>query len=151
MTTAYIILSLSLVLLGGFLLFKRREFARGTTSGMTRMLMAHSPAAEMRYDAFVARLRVSLLKWRDITYAFVTRLWRTTRVFLRHIVVLLAAKMVQAVRGEKLMYGNGAPSLYLKRLGAEMQNGDDLKPEDVREEFVHRIEVTTPVNEEKTE
>jgi len=149
MTISYIIFSSALVLLGGFVLFKQRELSRGTTSGMTATLAAHSPRAEAWYGAFITRVRALLVHGRDILRAILMRAWHAIRTFVRHLVVLFAAKMVKAVRGEKLLYGNGAPSLYLKRLGVEMQNGDDLKPEDVREEFVRRVEIKDVSAEEE--
>lgn len=147
MIPSFIILVVSLVLLGAFIVFKHFEFSRGRVSGMTHTLARFSPSVETVYDKVLERLRVLAIRARDAVSSFLFRVWRAVRAIFRHLVVLFAAKMVRAVKGEKLLYDNGAPSLYLKRLGVEMQSGDTLTPEDVREDVMRRVEINKSTDE----
>ena len=95
---------------------KEREVYAGRATAFTRFLVRHSPAAESVWKRCGA--------WLDSTYhtlfarivGFVKGIVARITVTLRYLIVRLADKMIKAVRGEKFLEMNGAPSMYLKHL-----------------------------------
>ncbi|MEN9405319.1 MAG: hypothetical protein RLY47_278 [Candidatus Parcubacteria bacterium] len=106
----------SLFLIALFFALKEREVYAGEATRFTRFLVKHSPAVESVWRRCGA--------WLDRTYhmlfarvvAFITNIGARIAVTFRYIVVLLADKMIKAVRGEKFLEMTGAPSMYLKHL-----------------------------------
>ncbi len=145
MTTSFVILTVSLLGLGGFIELKRREQARGFVSSFSRSLAGFSPRLEAVYRSLESRFFAHARYLGQRAGMLAAEGAKTARGVIRHVVVLVAAKMVKAVKGEKLLYGNGAPSLYLKRLGVEMQNGEQHGV------IIETPPMPAPVDAEKTE
>lgn len=111
-----IVFASSLFLIALFFGLKEREAYAGRPTALTRFLVRHSPAAEGLWNACGA--------WIDRTYhalfariaGFAKNAVARTTVTFRYVVVMFADKMIKAVRGEKLLEMNGAPSMYLKHL-----------------------------------
>lgn len=111
-----IVFASSLLLIALFFALKEREVYAGEATRFTRFLVKHSPAAEslwLRFGAWISRTYHAFFAH---IVAFITRIGARIAVTFRYIVVLLADKMIKAVRGEKFLEMTGAPSMYLKHL-----------------------------------
>lgn len=106
----------SLFLLSLFFAFKELEMKRGTTTALTLFFQRHSPAAHehfLRIRGRVIRFVVSVVRAvRDLAL-FVLH---TLLVWGRTAVVVLAAHMIRAARGEKLVAQGKVSSEYFKHL-----------------------------------
>ncbi len=111
-----VIFASSLLLLALFCALKEREIYAGRQTWFTRLLVRYSPAAEeawYRCGAWIGRTyRAFAMRF----VAFAKDIFARAVVTFRYIVVMLADKMIKAVRGEKFLEMNGAPSMYLKHL-----------------------------------
>ncbi len=124
MTISFIIFIVAVLLIGVFFLVKQRELSRGSKGPLSRVLSKYSPALEARFSAVSAdagrEVNAVGTFARDAGIHGLAVLRKTLRGFI----VLLAAKMVRLVKGEKLLYSQAVPSLYLKRLKGEMEKGE---------------------------
>ncbi len=106
----------SLFLTALFLAVKEREVYGGTQTFLTRFLVRWSPRAQAWWEQMSASLQrafgsLSTLLMKSIQRGEEYVVWT-----VRFVIVLLAEKMIKAVKGEKLLVSKGAPSLYLKRI-----------------------------------
>lgn len=116
MPLSTIVFASSLFLIALFFGLKEREVYAGKSTAFTRFLVRHSPAVESVWKRCGS--------WIDATYhtlfaravAFVKNIATRVTVTFRYLIVMLADKMIKAVRGEKFLEMNGAPSMYLKHL-----------------------------------
>ncbi len=124
MTISFIIFVVSVLFIGVFVLAKQRELARASLGPVSRVLAKYSPTLETHFNTLSART-VRTVKTVGVSAqgAGVHGL-AVLRKTLRGFIVLLAAKMVRSVRGEKLLQSHVAPSLYLKRLKGEMEKSE---------------------------
>ncbi len=113
----------SLLLIAIFFALKEREVSTGRTTFVTRLLVAASPSTErafMHATSHAMRLIDGSFEWVGDT---LRRAYGIAAATLRYLIVLLAARMVKAVKGEKLLSeNNGAPSMYLKHLQEHKDN-----------------------------
>jgi hypothetical protein len=116
MTTLIPIFASSLFLLALFFAFKEWEMKRETTTAFTRFLQKHSPVAHehfVRTRTRVIALVLSVLRGtRDLVLYVLHQLltWGRTAV------VVIAAHMIRAARGEKLVAQGKVSSEYFKHL-----------------------------------
>lgn len=112
----------SLFLLALFFAVKEREVYSGTETALTRALRRWSPGAERLahraedYGISHARSALSYL------YRIYEKTLQYMLLAIRAIIVLLAEKMIQAVRGEKLLSSRSTSSMYLKHLKEHKDN-----------------------------
>lgn len=130
MTLSFIIFVVALVLLGTYIVLKQRELSRGTTGTFTHFLEERSPTYEERFNRMMERIAAWKVRAGEQMKTHGLRLFSHFRATLRGFVVLVAAKMVRLVRGEKLLFSQTAPSLYLKRLKNEMDKKEESQKED---------------------
>lgn len=106
----------SLFLLSLFFAFKELEMKRGTTTALTLFFQRHSPAAHERFlraRGYVVHLVLSVVHAVRDLVLFVLRILLT---WGRTAVVVLAAHMIRAARGEKLVAQGKVSSEYFKHL-----------------------------------
>lgn len=111
-----IVFASSLFLIALFFALKEREVYAGEATWFTRFLVKHSPAVESIWHRCGVWLNRTYHTFFARVVAFLTGIGVRIAVTFRYIVVLLADKMIKAVRGEKFLEMNGAPSMYLKHL-----------------------------------
>ncbi|HXK39244.1 MAG TPA: hypothetical protein VJ837_00200 [Candidatus Paceibacterota bacterium] len=106
----------SLFLIAVFFALKEREAHSGRETRLTRFLRRHSPtahAAAVRVGAkSISYLRSALSRITNVYARGARYVLRIGRAF----VVIIAERMIHAVRGEKLLSMRSASSMYLKHL-----------------------------------
>lgn len=125
MTISLIIFIAILIVLGVYLMLKQREVDLGTQGALSRALSEKSPVFESRFNMMMNRFDVWRVRASEKSKDFSLHGAAKARATLRGAVVLVAAKMVRLVRGEKLLLSHTAPSLYLKRLKNEMDKPEE--------------------------
>ena len=117
-----ILFASSLFLVALFFAIKEREVYSGTEIWLTRFLRRHSPAAQASAQRMGARSAARLHsgfsrleRWYAQGAHYI--LWAA-----RAFVVLIAERMIHAVKGEKLLSMRGASSMYLKHLKEHKDN-----------------------------
>ncbi|MEK7606160.1 MAG: hypothetical protein AAB458_01005 [Patescibacteria group bacterium] len=133
MTVAFIVFIIALGLLATRFLFKQSELTAGVQGRLTRTLSAHSPVWENRYDRFAAHVAMKARAFGARTEDFGRRALAQLRATTRGLVVVVAARMVRSVRGEKMLYSQTTPSLYLKRLKGEMDKKEEVSDDKIGE------------------
>lgn len=125
MTVAFIIFIVAIILLGTYIVFKQREISLGVSGALSRALTEKSPVYEARFDSLMGKCDTWRLHMGEKMKVLGFRTFAQARATLRGGVVLIAAKMVRLVKGEKLLFSQTAPSLYLKRLKNEMEKPEE--------------------------
>ncbi|MBP9771651.1 MAG: hypothetical protein KBD16_01870 [Candidatus Pacebacteria bacterium] len=114
--------AISLFLLALFFAVKEREVYSGTETVLTRLLRRWSPGAERiahrAEDYGVSHARSAFM----LLYRGYEKVLQYLLLAVRAIIVLLAEKMIQAVRGEKLLSSRSTSSMYLKHLKEHKDN-----------------------------
>lgn len=115
MTTTFILFVLSTAALGA-LIVRRQLVGNADTSSLSLAFERWSPVVERAYDA--VHTRITALRNRAHAHSshIMRRTFEKGKTVVRGFVIVLAAKMIEAVKGEKMLHSNGAPSLFLKRL-----------------------------------
>lgn len=121
----YVLLTLfasSLFLIALFFAIKEREVYSGRDIWLTRFLRRHSPAAR----AFADRMGAGSASHLRSGFARLER-WYTQAVHYilwaaRAVVVVVAERMIHAVKGEKLLSMRSVSSMYLKHLKEHKDN-----------------------------
>jgi hypothetical protein len=111
-----IIFASTLFLIALYFALKEREVYAGEATRFTQFLIKHSPAVESVWRRFGAWLNRTYHTLFARVVAFITSIGARISIMFRYVIVLLADKMIKAVRGEKFLEMNGAPSMYLKHL-----------------------------------
>lgn len=109
----------SLLLLAIFFAIKEYEAYRSRHTLATRVFVYASPLAErvwQRIRGVVAHVIKTLIV---IVGERLRLVIMRLGVTARYLVVVMAEKMVKAVRGERFLSMRGAPSVFLKRLSEE--------------------------------
>jgi hypothetical protein len=119
----------SLFLIAVFLALKEREVYNGRETRLTRFLRRHSPAAQARAIRAAAKsvsyTRLALARLTNVYARGLHRVLQIARAF----VVVVAERMIHAVRGEKLLSMRSASSMYLKHLKEHKDNTADSAPQ----------------------
>lgn len=116
MTILIPIFASSLFLLALFFAFKEWEIRRDTTTTLTRFLQKHSPAARAYFVRGVSRVIVFLVAFLRNVRGLVVYALHQLLTWGRTAVVVLAAHMIRAARGEKLVAQGKVSSEYFKHL-----------------------------------
>jgi hypothetical protein len=114
--------AVSLFLLSLFFAIKEREVYSGTDTMLTRVLRRFSPGAQAvaeRIGSWLWRKLRAVLHRLDHVYekAIHYGAWG-----IRAFIVMIAQRMIHAVRGEQLLTHQGASSMYLKHLKEHKDN-----------------------------
>jgi hypothetical protein len=121
----YVLITLfasSLFLIALFFAIKEREVYSGSEIWLTRFLRRHSPAVQ----AFAGRMGAGSLSHVRSVFARLEH-WYTQVVHYilwaaRALIVMLAERMIHAVKGEKLLSMRNVSSMYLKHLKEHKDN-----------------------------
>ncbi len=111
-----IVFASSLFLIALFFALKEREVYAGQSTRFTQFLVKHSPAAESAWHRCMVWINRTYHAFFARIVALLTNVGARITVTFRYVVVLVAGKMIKAVRGEKFLEMTGAPSTYLKHL-----------------------------------
>ncbi len=112
----------SLFLVALFFAVKEREIYSGTAIWLTRLLRRYSPAAQ---TLAVRMGQKSLMQFRSLLVQlgrFYEKMLRAVTRGSRTFVVLVAERMIHAVRGEKMLSMRSTSSMYLKHLKEHKDN-----------------------------
>lgn len=119
----------SLFLIAAFFALKEREIYKNRETRFTRFLRRHSPAAQARAVRAAAKsVSYVHLVLSRLTNVYARGLHYVLRV-ARACVVIVAQRMIHAVKGEKLLLTRSASSMYLKHLKEHKDNTADGAPQ----------------------
>ena len=130
MTVSFIIFIVAVILLCTYIVLKQLEISLGVSGTLSRVLAEKSPVHEARFESVMDKVDVWRAHMSEKMKVLGFRTFAQTRATIRGLVVLVAAKMVRLVKGEKLLFSQTAPSLYLKRLKNEMEKPEEETTKD---------------------
>ncbi len=133
----------SLLLLSGLFAFKDWEQQRGTNTRLTLFLVRHSPVLERLFQNAVVRITHAVVAVFTTLRALIQFGFHHTVTLVRTGVVVFAAHMIRAVRGENLMAEGKIPSTYFKLLQRHKNklSGTDIPDGIVRQGIPQRVKV----------
>ncbi len=116
------IFAFSLLFLSAFFALKEREAYTGHTFASTRFLVNHSPRAQAWWNHHFNTIREITHKVFRTIYITIKYLFHVAFAHVRLIVVRVAHKMIERVKGEHLFFKVATPSSYLKHLQEHSKN-----------------------------
>lgn len=133
----------SLLLLSGLFAFKDWERQRGVDTRFTSLLKRYSPSFEHLFRSAVARLTHAGTVVLTTSRAVIQFGFHRTVTLVRTGVVVFAAHMIRAARGENLMAEGKIPSTYFKLLQRHKNklSGTDIPDGIVRQGILQRVKV----------
>ncbi len=118
----------SLFLIALFFAIKEREIYSGSEIWLTRFLRRYSPTAE----AFARRMGAGSLSHVRSVFARLEHWYIQALHYIlwagRAVIVVLAERMIHAVKGEKLLSMRSVSSMYFKHLKEHKDNTADGAP-----------------------
>ncbi len=133
----------SLLLLSGLFAFKDWERQRGADTRFTLLLKRYSPGFEHLFRSAVARVTHAGLTAFTTLRAVIRFGFHRVLTLVRTGVVVFAAHMIRAARGENLMAEGKIPSTYFKllRRHKDKLSGTDIPDGIVRQGIPQRVKV----------
>jgi hypothetical protein len=129
MYTLISLFAASLLLIAVFFAIKEREVYKGSDTALTRLLRRHSPGAERLAHRLGYYMMTRLRSLASHLSRYYERLLQYLVWGARALVVMVAQRMIHAVKGEKLLSSRGASSMYLKHLKEHKDNAADDVPQ----------------------